>query len=101
MSQMVSIQLLTAVVVCLQVHLSLLGGDSNSLAITPMVIGETYYYEYDVANSVDVVAFLTNSVGDNVTLYQSIDLSWPITDMHLLVSYSITLTHYLIFFACL
>ena len=63
------------------------GGDSDALAITPMMIGETYYYEYDVADAVDVVAYLTNSVGENRTITLSIELSWPITDMHLLVSF--------------
>ena len=64
------------------------GGDSDALAITPMMIGETYYYEYDVADAVDVVAYLTNSIGENRTITQSIELSWPITDMHLLVSFA-------------
>lgn len=63
------------------------GGDSGQKHIEPMSLDTTYVYEYADVYTVDVVVYLSNPIGENITLTKTIELTWPITDMYLIVSF--------------
>lgn len=62
------------------------GGDSGQKHIEPMSLDTTYVYEYADVYTVDVVVYLSNPIGENITLTKTFELTWPITDMYLIVS---------------